>query len=373
MSKEQANEVPEEFKGFVTETYKDGEMVESHGEIGARKDPDWPQFTEQTEDDDEQDEDNLTADDVEEIIEDDDDADDEDDADDDDSDDEDDDGEDESSNDAADDDEAREEADRKSKRRKSVGKRIAEITAARRAAEEKAAALEAEIAALKAGKGGDDTDGNDDTADTRPETDIQPDLSDLTKPDPADDKYMFGEIDAKFMEDMAEYNAEVAFRKREAKAEAKRAQETRQQQEQAALARLEKNFVDNVVEPGKKEFDDFEDVVIEGGKAGVYQLTPTLVSLISESEAGAKIMYHFASNPDEALKVANMSVERQAAYFGRMEARFSSQEDAGKKRRAEPTRAPKPGKRRARGSGKGNRTNPATTDFAAFEKLANSR
>jgi hypothetical protein len=369
--KPDAPEVPEEFKNFVTETAVDGVITSRQGSVDARKDPDWPQFVDFDADDEE-----LTADDVEEIEEDDDtddvdddeensDADDEDNSDDDDSDDVDDDDDVDADDDDDADDDARKKEARKSKKRKSANARIAEITAARRQAEERAAALEAENEALKAGK----------TPEPKPEDppeEIQPDLSDLVRPDPADDKYVFGEIDQQFLEDMAEYNAEKAFRKREAKAAAERKKAEATSAEAAAMERLEKNFVDNVVEPGKKEFDDFEDVVIEGGKAGNYRLTPTLVSLISESEAGAKIMYHFASNPEEGEKVAKMSVERQAAYFGRLEARFSSEKDAGKTRRAEPSKAPKPGKRRARGSGKGHRTNPATTDFSAFEKMANS-
>ena len=369
MSKEQA-EVPEIFAGFVTETYEDGELVDSHGEIDARKDPDWPQFTENDasdEDEGDDDDQDVSDDDNEDDVDEDEGEADDDDQDvsDDDDGDEDDDGDDGAAdNDASDDDADREKPKR---RKKSARQRIAELTARAKAAEERASAAEA--AALKTN---DDTD---DAGDTRPERDTadEVDLSDLEKPDPA--KYHFGEIDAKYMEDMATYNVEVAGRKREAKQAKVQAEKDAKAAQAAATAQLEKNFLDNVVTPGQDKFDDFDAVVIEGGKAGKYQLTPTLVSLISESEKGAEIMYHFASNPTEASKVANMSVERQAAYFGRMEARFdtSGNADAGKKSRAKPTKAPKPGRRRARGSGAGKRTNPATTDFKAFESMVRSK
>lgn len=364
MSKEQA-EVPEIFETFITETSEDGVVVASRGEHNKRKDPDWPQFEDQAEPetDEGEEDDELTADDVEEIDEDDDD-----DGTDDDNSDDDDDGADEPTDDATADDEDGEPDNPKPKKRKSAKARISEITAARRAAEERAQVAEAELAALKAAPAEADPEPEPAAADTD-----EPDLSDLKRPDPADEKYMFGEIDQLFLEDMAEYNAEKAFRKREHAAEKKRAAKEAEDAQTAEIARLEKNFVDNVVEPGKTKFDDFDDVVIEGGKAGNYQLTPTLVSLISESEHGAEIMYHYASNPEEASKVASQSVARQAAHFGALEARFSS-EDAGEKKgkKTTPTKAPKPAKRKARGSGKGHRTNPATTDFAAFEKMVNS-
>jgi len=368
-------EVPDIFKGFVTETYDDGELVDSHGEIAARKDPDWPQFVDESADDDDGDEGEGEEDeaDLDDLIaegEDDDGDDDEDLADDDDGA-EDDDGDDgEPDADAADDDADRDDKSKK-RRKKSAGKRIAEITAEKHAERERAEKAERELAALKAGK---ETSAPDTTASE--ETTEEADLSDLSKPDPSDlKKYEFGEIDAQYMQDIAEYNAEVAFRKREHKAKVEAKKNEAAQAQAAQVEQLEKNFLDNVLTPGLEDIDDFEAVVIEGGKAGKYRLSPTLVSLISESENGAKIMYHFASNPDEAQKVASMSVERQAAYFGRVEARFdtSNADDGKNKGRTKPTRAPKPGKRRPRGSGKGARTNPATTDFASFEKMVRSK
>lgn len=365
LNDEDKNEVPDIFAGFITETSVDGEITETHGEHNARKDPDWPQFADASDEDEDGDDDEQEEfeDDEDEDLADDDDGDEDDDGDDS-----------ELDADASDDDEDREDTKPK-RRKKSARQRIAELTAEKHAARDRIAELEAEREALKA-QGGDDTDGNDDAADTRPETDIvEADLSDLEKPDPS--KYEFGEIDAKYMQDIAEYNAEVAFRKREAKAETERNKKAKADADANAIAQMEKNFLDNVLTPGLEEFDDFETVVIEGGKAGKYRLSPTLVSLISESENGAKIMYHFASNPKEASKVASQSVAKQAAYFGRLEARFDTSaddgEDAGKNRRTKATRAPKPGKRKARGSGKGKGTNPATTDFASFEKMVRSK
>lgn len=345
----QQPEIPEEFKNFVTEAVSDGEVVYEQNTGEPDKNgtgPDWEQFTET---DDGDDDDNP----------DDDDDDGDDGADDDDGDDG------EQDLEADDDDGEGEDKPKPKRRKKGARARIAEITAARRAAEDEAAALKAENEALKAGK---EPAKKEEPA----EKPIEPDVSDLKQPNAAD--FDFGELDAGYMEEMAEYKAEVAFRRREAKADAARTKAESAKAEKEAAATLEKNFLDNVVEPGKELFDDFDDVVIEGGKAGEYQLTHTLVSLISESDQGAKIMYHFASNPDEASKVAKLSVERQAAYFGRMEARFApSQGDERKSRRAKPSQAPKPPRAKSRGAGAGKKDNAATTDFAAFERMVQAK
>jgi hypothetical protein len=352
---DQNDDVPEIFKGFVTESYKDGALTKTVGEPQEKTTAhDFPQFL-NSEDDDVDDND---ADEGE-----DDDAGDENDADDDDGDDNDDDSQSDDEEDDADDER---EGKKPRKPKKSASRRIAELTAARRQAEEERDAALAKLA-------GKSDDGEDDTKPKKDAKDDGPDLTDLSKPDAT--KYDFGEIDDKYLADLAEYNAEVAARKVEHRRSKEAAAAKAENDEKAAVEKLEQNFLDNVVEPGQKLFDDFDKVVIEGGKAGKYRLTPTLVSLISESEHGAKIMYHFATHPDEAAKVAKMSVERQAAYFGRMEARQnpSDDEDAGKSRRAKPSKAPKPATRRPRGSGTGTRTNPATTDFSAFERMVNNK
>ncbi len=334
-------EAPDPFKDFITEAVSDGEVVfEQNQPDPADKPRDWDQFDNDGDDDDPAD------------TEDGDDADD----------DGDDEGADDIDNDASDDDDGDDEPKPK-KRRKGARARIAELTAARRQAEERATAAEE---ALKA----KDTPAAKE--DTKPDTPLEVDTSDLTLPKAID--FDFGELDAGYMEQMAEYKAEVAFRRREAKAEVSRAETAAETTRQEAAATLEKNFLDNVVNPGKDLYDDFDDVVIEGGKAGDYQLTPTLVNLIAESDAGAKIMYHFASNPEESEKVANMSVERQAAYFGRMEARYSpSDEDARKSRRTKASKAPKPPRAKSRGKGSGKKDNAATSDFSAFERMVNSK
>lgn len=348
----QQPEVPEEFKDFITEAVSDGEIVyEQNLDADERtKGRDWPQFDENENNAEEDDEDDNAGSDDEDVADDDDGADDDTPKDD------------ELEADTSDDDDEGEDKPKK-RRKKGARARIAEITAARRAAEDEAASLKAENEALKAGK---------EPAKKEEPKPVEIDTSDLTEPNPAD--FDFGELDAGYMEKMAEHKAEIAFRRREAKAEADRKTASDKKAADDAAATLEKNFLDNVVEPGKELFDDFDDVVIEGGKAGEYQLTPTLVSLISESDAGAKIMYHFASNPDEASKVANLSVERQAAYFGRMEARFApSQEDERKSRRAKPSKAPKPPRAKSRGAGAGKKDNAGTTDFAAFERMVNAK
>ena len=202
----------------------------------------------------------------------------------------------------------------KAKKGRSTADRIRKLTAEKKAAERAAAEvaeLRKEIEALRAG------------AAPKPltETPEKGNVASSEAPDPA--KYQYGELDPQFMRDTAKYEAQALIA--EFQANQRRESEETQQREAAqreAAALREK--AESINKAGVAKFDDFEDVVVEAAKRGEYTLTREMFELASETEAAAEILYHLASNPEEAELVASLPPAKQALWFGRKEAQLAA-------------------------------------------------
>lgn len=260
---------------------------------------------------------------------------------------------------------------------------------ARRAAEREAAELRRRLEALETKVSAPLTDkkGGDTKAD------------DLVKPDHTDtQKYQYGELDPKYLADLARYETLKAISEDKAK------QGSKQQSEaDAAAAEAFKERVEAFKEAGRDLIDDFDEVVTDTldlpkDDPAFWPLTPTVAELILESDHGHQIAYDLASDPKEAKRVAALSPARQAIWFGQQEAKLSAgsaasdkdkdqggqshargkpaqQQDqqGGQKSQARESKAPVPLRTKLNGHG-GNRVpSSATTDFAAFEALATKR
>lgn len=250
------------------------------------------------------------------------------------------------------------EGDDEAKRHKSAQARINKAVGAQRAAERRAASLEQRLAALET-RAAAPQQGNDKA---KPK-------SDPNAPQPAD--YEYGELDSKFIRDLARYEARQEF-------EAAR-QETKQQSDNASQTKAQQEFqarLDTFYQGGIDIADDFEEVVSDQS----LKISSVLGELILESEFGAQIAYAMASDSKEAKAVSALSPARQAAWFGQREAELSSEssdaaENSGQQRppstsSPKTTQAPPPPKGKTRGSGEAQQASPATTDFAQFERLA---
>lgn len=125
----------------------------------------------------------------------------------------------------------------------------------------------------------------------------------------------------------------------------------------------------SIVETGTTKFNDFEDKVLKG--ANNWPLQQDTFDLAVESEHGADILYHLATNPDEAKRIAGLTPAKRGVEFARLESRFSlpgksdppAAANAGTKVSGPKAKAP-PSKARGAGTRKGN---PAQMDFATFE------
>jgi len=109
------------------------------------------------------------------------------------------------------------------------------------------------------------------------------------------------------------------------------------------------------------EMPDFEDVIASSD----VPMTSAMQQTIMESDIGPRIAYYLAQNPDDAVKIAEMSPIRAIAALGRLEERLS-QQPASKK----VTSAPEPVKSL---SGKASsKKNPADMSDAEYAKWRRS-
>jgi hypothetical protein len=197
--------------------------------------------------------------------------------------------------------------------------------------------------------------------------------ADASAPDPS--KYQYGDLDPRFIADVARHEAKVLLDADKAEREnARRAEAQAQAKAQFDTALAKATVI------GVAAYPDFQELVIDGAKD--WDLSQTVGELAFESEVGPHILYHLATNADESKALAKQSPAKQAAWFGKMEAYFASKAPApsaaaangnaprGAQPVARPTQAPPVPERRVRGGGNPNPVTPDTTDFSAFEQLA---
>lgn len=217
------------------------------------------------------------------------------------------------------------------------------------AAEARAAALEARLAALERGEKPEAL-----TPDAKNET-----QSEIGAPDPA--KYQYGDLDPQYISDLADFKAEQKV--------AKLRQELLATEQQKAAQREAEVIRDRALQTaqvGSERYADFNEVVIEGAEEGEWPLTEPMLQAALDSDKGADILYYLATNVEEAEEVAAMSIRQLDRWIGRMEAKLAT--PPAKK----VSKAPPPVSS-ARGSGGKYTADPATSDFAAFERLANQK
>ncbi len=191
---------------------------------------------------------------------------------------------------------------------------------------------------------------------------------DAAKPDPNDTKkYPYGQLDDAYIADMTTYSVNKAWAAKEAEVQSARQAEAAASRKQEQLQRAK-----SVKDAGVSKYPDFEEVVL-ASPVITEELTQDIHDLLLESEVGADIAYHLASNPKEAREVYAKTPREQGAYFGRLEARFTAKPAAEKQiEKPKVPQAPAP-VQQPRGAGGKFTTAPDTSDFKAFEALVDSQ
>lgn len=258
--------------------------------------------------------------------------------------------------------------DGRRRRSKPAKERIAELTAARREAERRAQAAEAELAKLR-------------TGDNEPS-------KELVKPNPED--FEFGEADPKYIDAVQDYKLDVR--------DAERSKgEKQQQQQQAMVNRLNAGLMKAEVE-GQTKYDDFDAKVTEAAKLRGEPLPPMLSIGMAVSPVGGDLIYRLATdeavserletlakgkNP-RAFAMAMGELEGEyiadgddsdldisdemdmARMMGRMRSRVSGKKAAAPVNAVQPTNAPEPPAKRAKGGSGKAAVKPDTDDINDF-------
>lgn len=257
------------------------------------------------------------------------------------------------------------ETEQQTAKSKSAQDRINKSVAKQRAAERRAdaaetsnRALEARLARLEAG------------LTTRNEAPKK----DPNAPDPSN--YKNGDIDVQYIADLSRYESRKAIADDRA-ANDKAASDAQAAKNKRAFEKARNKLEARGID---KYGEDFADVAFDED----VKISPTLGELLLDSDHGHEILYGLASDDKEAERIFGMSPARQAAWFGQQEAKLSSEtpdadddrEDDEEEETPRPRKSPKtsqaptPPEFRARGSSGTPRTNAATSDFAAFERMA---
>lgn len=162
-------------------------------------------------------------------------------------------------------------------------------------------ALEARLAALENG-GSTKAGGGDSDTTTR------------AAPDPNDAaKYPLGVLDDQYIEDKIDWAAEQKVKAAvDGRSQTERAQAAAERDRQRAADLSEK--VETLAERGAEQFDDFEEIVLEAGLRGDWDLTEQTFIAASKREHGHEILYNLATNRKEAKRVAQLPVDEQVSY-----------------------------------------------------------
>lgn len=189
--------------------------------------------------------------------------------------------------------------------------------------------------------------------------------NEAAKPKPED--YEFGEYDPKYQDAMVEYRVEQSIAKLAAKNQAAQQEQAQRTAEAERTARW-----GNVIEKGAAKNPDFEAKVLKS--TADWKLSKQMWEMAVDSEVGDDVLYALASDPAESRRIFDLPLVRQAAEFGKLEARFVQPKPGEGESTAKDgaaghlPKAPKP-QTRVRGAGGQYKTDAGTKDFAAFEAM----
>lgn len=93
-----------------------------------------------------------------------------------------------------------------------------------------------------------------------------------------------------------------------------------QEKAQAIAAYVFNRKCDDVAEAGRKEYQDFDDAVRILDAAGV--MDPQFLDIITEMPKSHQLIYQLSENPEEARRIRNLPITKQALELARLEAKL---------------------------------------------------
>lgn len=233
----------------------------------------------------------------------------------------------------------------KAPEKKGFQKRINTLTRQKREAEDATRKANDRIAELEAKPAGDKPDGE------KPEAEAKPPKVDPNDPEPKPEDFEHFET---FSKEQAKWV--VRQDKREtAEADAQtRNEEAQREAFDQWTTRLD---------AAREVHDDFDDVV---GSTEA-KTTPAMEQAIIDSEHGAELAYHLASNPSESERIAKLSPVAAIRELGRIEATLTKPTPETPTKKV--TKAPDPVKPITGGSAGGERTIFDASDFNEYDDI----
>lgn len=252
------------------------------------------------------------------------------------------------------------------KNRKSFQERINELTAQRREAERREAALLKRLDELEAAV----------KQEKEPEkTPLREQLpADAPHPDAVDKDgeplYALGEFDPEYIRDLTKFTIE-----QETKAAREREQKEAQERAiQEQLNEVRTKWVERVdALEDTEEFSDIRERIAVLGDT-FQNIEPAygeyLATTIMSSEVGPQLMYYLSQNIGEAQQIVASGPAAATLALGRLEARMmKSTEQEPKRNKKVSTKAPPPPEERTRGANGRFAVPPDTDDLDAFERV----
>jgi hypothetical protein len=136
-----------------------------------------------------------------------------------------------------------------------------------------------------------------------------------------------------YAEKLAEWSANQAYLRRD-----------KEEQEKSAKSQQDKviNTWNSRIKDVKVELPDFTEVVASSD----VQVSDQVKDAILESDVGPRVLYHLASNPEDAAQLNSMSVASALRFIGKLEARYEKTaektDEVKEKAKAAPSSAPAP-------------------------------
>lgn len=137
------------------------------------------------------------------------------------------------------------------------------------------------------------------------------------------------ETHAEFVEALTDWKTDQKLQTRDQEAQAKALKDAQQSTRQAFMGKA-KSFAENHA--------DYDDVLSEGLEGA--QVSPTLDSLIVESENGPELIYELAKNREEFDRINRLPPLAAARELGKFESRITATTSTGTPKKQ--TKAPKP-------------------------------
>lgn len=160
---------------------------------------------------------------------------------------------------------------------------------------------------------------------------------------PKPDDYEFGDADPAYMEALADWKAELKVAKLKEELKAERHEEAARAQAQQAAA----YFAENLAK-AKERIPDIDETMAAAGR-NEFPCGKVMSGLIQQSPVGPDVAHYLRNNLEEAIAIDQAPPFMQAAIFGALAAKLSSEGE--EKPQAKVTQTPAPPKTLSRGSG----------------------